>query len=73
MKKQTKRAAPAKIAVGTATKFKKVNFDVARIIALYKSGKPVSHIAERMGYPKNSGHNRTRRVLVAAGIYKGAK
>lgn len=70
MAKKTKKAAPAKITVGTATKFKKVNFDVSRIIALYKSGKPVSQIAEALGFPKNCGQNRTRRVLMAAGIYK---
>lgn len=33
------------ITVGKATKYKKVKFDVAKIIALYKSGKPVSQIA----------------------------
>ncbi len=58
------------ITAGTATKFKKVRFDLAKIITLYKSGKPVSQIAEALGFPKNCGQNRTRRVLVQAGIYK---
>jgi hypothetical protein len=58
------------ITVGKATKFKKVKFDVAKIIALYKSGKPVSQIAAAIGFPPNCGQNRTRRVLEQAGIYK---
>lgn len=68
-KSGTKGIAGKTITVGTATKYSKVKFDPAHIIALYKSGKPVSQIAEAIGYPKNTGHNRTRRVLVAAGIY----
>jgi hypothetical protein len=73
MAAKTKKAAPAKITVGPATKFTKVRFDVSRIIALYKSGKPVSQIAELIGYPKNTGQNRTRRVLEQAGVYKVRK
>lgn len=65
MKKQTKE-----IAVGKATKYKRVKFDVAKIIAAYKSGKPVSAIAVAIGFPPNCGQNRTRRVLEQAGIYK---
>jgi hypothetical protein len=65
MKKESKE-----ITVGKATKFKKVKFDVAKIIALYKSGKPVSAIAVAIGFPPNCGQNRTRRVLEQAGIYK---
>jgi hypothetical protein len=60
------------ITAGKATKFKKVRFDMAKIIALYKSGKPVSQIAEALGFPKNCGQNRTRRILVQAGVYKKA-
>jgi hypothetical protein len=37
MKKQAKE-----ITVGKATKFKRVKMNVSKIIALYKSGKPVS-------------------------------
>jgi hypothetical protein len=70
MAAKTKKAAPAKIAVGTASKYKKVNFDVSAIIRLYKSGKPVSQIALAIGYPANTGQNRVRRVLLAAGVYK---
>lgn len=73
MAAKAKKAAPANITVGTATKFTKVKFDVTRIIALYKSGKPVSQIAEAIGYPKNTGQNRTRRVLEQAGVYKARK
>lgn len=58
------------ITVGKAVKYKKVKLDVAKIIALYKSGKPVSQIALAIGYPPNCGQNRTRRVLEQAGIYK---
>ena len=67
MKKQSKE-----ITVGKATKFKKVKFDVAKIIALYKSGKPVSAIALAIGFPKNCGQNRCRRVLEKAGVYRKA-
>jgi hypothetical protein len=65
MKKQAKE-----ITVGKATKYKRVKFDVAKIIALYKSGKPVAQIALAIGYKPNTGQNRTRRVLEQAGIYK---
>lgn len=70
MAKKTKKAAASEIKVGTASKYKKLQFDPARIIALFKDGKNVSQIALACGYPKNTGHNRTRRVLVAAGLYK---
>jgi hypothetical protein len=65
MKKQAKE-----ITVGKSTKFKRVKMDVTKIIALYKSGKPVSQIALALGFPENCGQNRTRRVLEQAGIYK---
>jgi hypothetical protein len=68
MKKQSKEI--KEITVGKAVKFKRVKFDVAKIIALYKSGKPVSAIAVAIGFPPNCGQNRTRRVLEQAGIYK---
>lgn len=64
MKKQ------AAIAVGKSIKYKRVKMDVSKIIALYKSGKPVSQIALALGFPENCGQNRTRRVLEQAGIYK---
>jgi hypothetical protein len=65
MKKQAKE-----ITVGKSTKFKRAKMDVSKIIALYKSGKPVSQIALALGFPANCGQNRTRRVLEQAGIYK---
>jgi hypothetical protein len=65
MKKQAKE-----ITIGKPTKYKRVKFDVAKIIALYKSGKPVSQIAVEIGFPPDCGQNRTRRVLEQAGIYK---
>lgn len=65
MKKQ-----PKEITLGKPVKYKKVKFDVEKIIALYKSGKPVSAIALAVGFPPNCGQNRTRRVLEQAGIYK---
>ncbi len=60
------------ITVGKSTRYKKVNFSPARIIALFKAGKNVSEIAQALGFPKNQGQNRTRRVLVQAGVYKKA-
>ena len=68
MKKQVKE-----ITVGKSLKYKRVRFDVAKIVALYKSGKPVSEIALAIGFPANCGQNRTRRVLEQAGIYKSRK
>jgi hypothetical protein len=65
MKKELKE-----ITIGKAVKYKRVKFDVAKIVALYKSGKPVSAIALAIGFPPNCGQNRTRRVLEQAGIYK---
>lgn len=61
------------VSVGIASKYKDVKFSAERVIALYKDGKNVSQIAQACGYPKNTGHNRARRVLVAAGVYKEAK
>jgi DNA-binding NarL/FixJ family response regulator len=58
------------IKVGAATKYKKVKLDVAKIIALYKSGKPVSQIALAIGYPANTGNNRVRNILMKADVYK---
>jgi hypothetical protein len=53
-----------------STKYPKVKFNVKRIVKLYKEGKNVSQIAQAMGYPKNTGQNRTRAALVFAGVYK---
>jgi hypothetical protein len=43
MKKESKEST-----VGTATKYMRVKFDVAKIVAMYKSGKP--------GFPDREGH-----------------
>lgn len=68
-KKARKRTTAKEIAVGsTSKKYAAVKFDPARIIALHKEGKNISQIAQAIGYPKNHGNNRTRRVLVAAGL-----
>lgn len=69
-KKRTAAKISAKeIAVGsTSKKYAAVKFDPARIVALHKEGKNVSQIAQALGYPKNHGNNRTRRVLVATGL-----
>jgi hypothetical protein len=64
MKKESK-----KITVGKAVKYKKVKFNVAKIIAAYKSGTPVSQIAQAAGYPPNTGNNRVRNLLMRAGLY----
>lgn len=69
-KKTTAPVSAKEIAVGTTTKkYAEVKFAPSRIIALYKEGKTVSQIAQAIGYPKNTGQNRTRRVLEQAGIY----
>jgi len=68
MKKQSKE-----ITVGKAVKYKRVKFNVAKIVAMYKSGKPVSHIAKAIGYPPNTGQNRVSNVLLKAGLKKPAK
>lgn len=80
MKKQTKaKAAPkSKKAVdasgvrmgSTTAKYKEVKFSAERIIALHKEGKNVSQIAQAIGYPKGHGNNRTKRVLIQAGLLK---
>ncbi len=61
------------IKVGKAVKYKQVKLDVAKIVALYKSGKPVSQIAQAIGYPPNTGQNRVSNVLLKAGLKKPAK
>lgn len=58
------------IKAGVATKFKKVKFDVPKIVAMYKSGKPVAQIALAIGYPPNTGNNRVRNLVMKAGVYK---
>ena len=64
--------ATMEIAVGRATKYKKVKLNPRRVVAMYKDGKNVSQIALAVGYPANTGNNRVRRVLMAAGVYKSA-
>jgi len=51
----------------------KVKFNAKRIVAMYKAGKNVSQIAQAVGYPKGTGNNRTRNVLIEAGVYKSAR
>jgi hypothetical protein len=51
-------------------KYKKVKFNPKRILKLYAAGKNVCQIAQALGYPKGKGQNRTRKVLVKAGVYK---
>jgi hypothetical protein len=50
-------------------KHSKVRWNPARIKRLYKGGKNVSEIAQAIGYPLGHGNNRTRNLLVAAGLY----
>lgn len=45
-------------------------FSAARAVQLYATGKNVSEIAQAFGYPKGKGNNRTRAVLITAGVYK---
>jgi hypothetical protein len=51
------------ITVGKATKYRKVKFVPARIIAAYKDGKTISQIAQTCGYLQRYGQNRVTRVL----------
>lgn len=70
--KKAKKAGAKKaaaIAVGTTSKkYADVKFDPAKILALHKEGKCVSEIAQAIGYPKNAGNNRVRRVLEQAKV-----
>lgn len=50
-------------------KYRKVDFNPARIVKLFKAGKTVNEIALSIGYPPRTGQNRTRKALVAAGVY----
>lgn len=68
-KKKAAKVSVKEIVLGTTTeKYAAVKFDPARIVAMHKEGKNVSQIAQAIGYPKGHGNNRTRRVLVAAGL-----
>jgi hypothetical protein len=62
----------AKIVVGKATKYKRVKFAPAQIVAMYRAGKCVAEIALAIGYPANHGNNRVRRILMKAGVYRKA-
>jgi hypothetical protein len=66
MKTSKKAVGAAGITAGKASKYKKVKFDIDKIIAAYKSGTPVSQIAQSCGYPPNTGQNRVRTVLMKA-------
>lgn len=68
-KKKAAKVSAKEIAVGTTTeKYSAVKFSAERVISLHKEGKNVSQIAQACGYPPGHGNNRTRRVLVAAGL-----
>lgn len=73
MKTSKKTVGAAGITAGKATKYKKVKFDIAKIIAAYKSGTPVSQIAQSCGYPPNTGQNRVRNILIKADPNYGKK
>ena len=45
-------------------------FNADRTIGLYLAGKSVPEIARSFGYAPGTGQNRTRAVLIAAGVYK---
>lgn len=47
----------------------KVKFNPKRIVRMYKAGKSVNEIALAIGYPENTGQNRTRNVLIKEGLY----
>lgn len=51
----------------------KVKFDPVKIKVLYRAGKNVSQIALAIGYPKGTGNNRVRNVLIKSKVYKSAK
>jgi len=58
--------------MATATKYRKVKWNPARIKRQYRAGKKVAEIARLAGYPPNCGQNRVRGLLMKAGIYKAA-
>lgn len=45
-------------------------FSAPRAVELYKAGWKIAHIAMEMGYRRGQGHNRVRRYLRIAGVYK---
>jgi hypothetical protein len=51
----------------------KVNFNVTRILKLYKAGKKISEIVQAIGYPRGRGQNRCRAALEKAGVYRSAR
>jgi len=50
--------------------YPKVKWNPARIVRLYKAGRNVNQIALAVGYPKNTGQNRVRNLLIKKGLYK---
>ncbi|MCU1268811.1 MAG: hypothetical protein JWN74_105 [Acidobacteriaceae bacterium] len=58
--------------MATATKYKKVRWNPARIRRAYRAGKTVAEIARLIGYPQGHGQNRVRSLLTKAGLYKAA-
>lgn len=58
--------------MATATKYRKVKWNQARIRRMYRAGKRVTDIAQAVGYPQGHGQNRVRGLLMKAGIYKPA-
>lgn len=58
--------------MATATKYKKVRWNPARIKRAFQSGKNVAEIARLIGYPRGHGQNRVRSLLTKARLYKEA-
>ena len=58
--------------MATATKYKKVRWNPARIKRAYQGGKNVAEIARLIGYPRGHGQNRVRSLLTKVGLYKAA-
>jgi len=59
--------------MATATKYKKVRWNPARIKRAYQGGKSVAEIARLIGYPQGHGQNRVRGLLAKEGLYKPAR
>lgn len=59
--------------MATATKYKRVRWNPARVRRAYRAGKSVAEIARLIGYPQGHGQNRVRGLLAKDGLYKTAR
>lgn len=72
MAKQKKAARPKSEKSARKAKYK-VDMDPARVKAMFKEHKTVSATALALGFPKNTGNNKTHAALVALGLVDARK